>query len=319
MNEQNEPAGMPEAITINELPAAPAHPDAPEDDVPPQDDSPADESGDDAAPQLGDDDYRLNFLGSDKFDLPKETPEEVRAALKALEKSLNKGWTEKNMTLADQRRALIEQQQQWQMEQSAAREVENDRLELRALQKQIEAYDKLAPTDWQSWSQSDPAAAQQGFMTYQALKSQVTRQEQALNAKQSEVMTRQQQHAQRWLADAEQRLAVDIPDWSRDKARAIAEFVSKSYLNTGTPIDDSAYQILNWHPGLVRMANEAMAYRNSVARAKAPPKTPAPQPVAKAAGGSAPAAKDPERMTDAEWIAQRQKSVEMAALRRLRR
>lgn len=302
MEQENAPTAPPEA-TPNELDQAQTTEASA---------TPAD-GGDDAAvtPELSDEDYRLNFLGSDKFELPKETPEEVRAALKNLEKSLNKGWTEKNMSIAEQRRAFIEQQQQWQMEQAAAREVENDRLELRALQKQLEAYDKLAPTDWQSWSQSDPTAAQQGFMTYQALKSQVERQEQAVNAKQSQAMTAQQQRAEAWLAQADQKLSTDIPDWGADKKRAIAEFVTKEYFNTGNPMDQGAFQAFVWHPGFIRMANEAMAFRNSLQRAKTPPKTAStPQPVAKAsAGGSAPAAKDPNKMTDAEWFQWRQQDL----------
>lgn len=313
MEQESAPTELPEAITVNDLDQAPS----PEEHAAEQQ---ADDSVEQAdTPELSDEDYRLNFLGSDKFELPKETPEEVRAALKNLEKSLNKGWTEKNMGIAEQRRAFIEQQQQWQMEQAAAREVENDRLELRALQKQIEAYDKLAPTDWQNWSQSDPTAAQQGFMTYQALKGQVERQEQALSAKQSQAMTVQQQRAEAWLAHADQKLSTDIPDWGADKKRAIAEFVTKEYFNTGNPMDQGAFQAFVWHPGFIRMANEAMAYRNSVTRAKTPPKSAAPQPVAKASGGAATVAKDPERMTDAEWIAQRNKSVEMARVRRFGR
>lgn len=319
MEESNVPTGAPEAI--RELPAAVADDKVFDAGNAPSDDAPAtDDSGDETVqPELSDEDYRLNFLGSDKFELPRETPEEVRAALKALEKSLNKGWTEKNQSIAEQRRAFMEQQQQWQMEQAAAREIENDRLELKALQKQLEAYDKLAPTDWQAWSQSDPTAAQQGFMTYQALKSQVERQQQAISAKQSQAMQTQQQRAEAWLAHADQKLSTEIPDWGADKKRAIAEFVTKEYFNTGNPMDQGAFQAFVWHPGFIRMANEAMAYRNSVTRAKTPPKAPAPQPVAKAAGGTAPAGKDPERMTDAEWIAQRNKSIEMSNLRRLRR
>lgn len=156
-------------------------------------------------------------------------------------------------------------------------------------------------------------------MAYQTLQGQVTRQEQAIEAKQNEVMSNHARQAQQWLVHAEQQLSTEIPDWGPEKQRTLAKFVSENYLNTGLPLDNGAIQLMNLHPGLVRMANEAMAYRNSVKRATTPAKTPAPQPVAKAAGGTAQVAKDPERMSDAEWIAQRNESVRMANLRRMRR
>jgi hypothetical protein len=267
------------------------------------------------APQLSDEDYALNFLGSDKFELPRETPEEIRAALKNLEKSLNKGWTEKNQSFAEQRRQFLEQQQARQAELAAAQALEDDRLEVRALQKQLEAYDKLAPTDWDQWATNDPAAAQRAFMQFQALKGQVERKQAEVSAKQTQAMMQQQQQAAAWLERASQQLSTEIPGWGAEKAQSVAKFVQEQYLNTNTPMDQTAFQALNFHPGLVRMANEAMLYRQSLQRAKTPVPAPVvpPQPVAKAGSGSAPAAKSPEKMSDAEWIAAREKELAFKA------
>ena len=49
----------------------------------------------------------LKGVSGSSLELPKETPEEVRAALKTLEKSLNKGWTEKNQSIAEQSKGPV--------------------------------------------------------------------------------------------------------------------------------------------------------------------------------------------------------------------
>jgi hypothetical protein len=297
------------------VPAAPAEVAPDVVDQIPADAPQQDDGTEPAVPQLSDEDYALNFLGSDKFDLPRETPEEIRAALKNLERSLNKGWTEKNQSFADQRRTFLEQQQQRQAELDAQKAIEDDRLEVKALQKQLEAYDRLSPTDWDQWATSDPAAAQRAFMQFQALRGQVERKQAEVSAKQTEVMTQQQKQTAAWLERASQQLSTDIPGWGAEKAQSVAKFVQEQYLNTNSPMDQTAFQALNFHPGLVRMANEAMLYRQSLQRAKTPVASPAPapQPVAKVGSGSAPAAKSPDKMTDAEWIAAREKELAFKA------
>jgi hypothetical protein len=128
-------------------------------------------------------------------------------------------------------------------------------------------------------------------------------------------MTKQQQQAAMWFEQASQQLSTDIPGWGAEKAQSVAKFVQEQYLNTNSPMDQTAFQALNFHPGLVRMANEAMLYRQSLQRAKTPVAStaPAPQPVAKVGSGSAPAAKSPDKMTDAEWIAAREKELAFKA------
>jgi DNA-binding phage protein len=257
------------------------------------------------APQLTDEDYRLNFLGTDKFEIPKGAPEEVRTALKNLEKSLNKGWTEKNMRLAEERKAVAAQQQETVQEAEVQKATIKELAKLEYLQDQLTQYDNV---DWQQWATTDPESANRAFMAYQGLQRQHAKLDTEVKTKQDQQRQQQQQRAQAWLQQAEAKLSENIKDWSRDKGAKIQKFVSETYLNTNTPMDSGALQAVSWHPGLVQMANEAMLYRESLKRAAASPSQTPAAPVPKV-GGAAPAAKDPNKMTDAEWFQWREKQL----------
>lgn len=266
-----------------------------------------------AAPvELTDEDYRLNFLGSDKFELPKETPEEIRQALKALEKNINKGWTDKNMRLsqeAKEQQARIQAerlalQQQAELQQSSIKEL----AKIEALQDRLGEYDKLSIMDWQRWAQENPEAAQRGVVERQALQSEVAKLREGVEQRHREATAKQAQFVQDFLSKAQQRLSTKIADWSEGKQATLSKFVAESYLDTGTPADQNAWQAINWHPGLVEMAHDAMAYRESLRKAAPVQAKVTPQPVIKV-GGAAPATKDPNKMTDAEWFEWRNKDL----------
>jgi len=257
------------------------------------------------APQLSDEDYRLNFLGTDKFELDRQTPEEIRAALKNLEKSLNKGWTEKNMRLAEERRIAQQQHEEAKKEVELGKVTLKEQARLEALQDQISQYDNV---DWAQWAQTDPAAANAAVMAYQILQRQHAKLDGEVKTKQDQERQRQAQQAQTWLQQSDEKLRQTIKDWSPEKGRSISGFVAETYLNTNTPMDQGALQAVAWHPGLVQMAHEAMLYRDSLKRAAAVPKPTPAVPVSKV-GGVAPVAKDPNKMTDAEWFQWRQQDL----------
>jgi hypothetical protein len=269
-------------------------------------DTPAEGAVPEGAPQLGDEDYELNFLGTDKFKLDRQTPEEIRDALKKLEKSLNKGWTEKNMRLAEERRQVAAMQQETQQSAEIQKTTLKELAALESLQGQISEYDQV---DWAKWAQTDPEAANRAFMTFQGIQRQHAKLDVDVKQKQDQERSRQQQNASAWLHKSDETLRQSIKDWSAEKGQALSKFVAETYLTTNTPMDQGALQAVSWHPGLVQMANEAMLYRDSLKRAAATPKPTPAVPVAKVAGGAALAAKDPNKMTDSEWFRYREQQI----------
>jgi DNA-binding phage protein len=273
------------------------------------------------APQLSDEDYRLNFLGTDKFELDRQTPEEIRAALKNLEKSLNKGWTEKNMRLAEERKAVAAQQEESQRSAQVQQATIKELARLEALQDEISQYDNV---DWPRWSREDPQAALTATMTLQNLQRQHAKLNDDVKSKQDQERQRQAQQAQAWLQKAEEKLRENVRDWSPEKGTTLQKFISETYLNTNTPMDQGALQAVAWHPGLVQMANEAMLYRESLKRAVSPKEQPTPAvPVSKVRGAAPAGGKDPTKMTDEEWLnwrnqdlANKRKAAPMNSIRR---
>lgn len=267
------------------------------------------EEGEFVQPELTDEDYALNFLGSDKFQLERETPEQVRAALKNLEKSLNKGWTEKNMKLAEERRAVQAEREESQREVESKRTRLKELVAVESLQTRVAEYDKV---DWARWAQADPQAAQAAFMQADSDRRALAQAKADMDAKEGAERQSQQQAAEAWLRQANERLETAIKGWSPDKGKAIAKFAYDTFLNTGTPaMDRNALQAMAWHPGLTQMAEEARLYRENLQRAKAPPKAvePPATPVTKVAGMAATTAKNPEKMSDKEWMAWREGQV----------
>jgi len=264
--------------------------------------------GEAPAPELSEEDYKINFLGSDKFDLPRETPEHIRAALKSLEKSINKGWTDKNMRLAEERRQVLADREAAQVEVEAERATIKELATKEALQERVNEYDKV---DWVRWAQTDPNAANAAWMAAETERRQLAKLTSDIDAKQDQKRQERQQAANTWLQQSTERLRGEIKDWSPEKGKAIAQFVAQSYLSTDAPtMDRNALQAVAWHPGLMKMANDAMLYQESLKRAVAKPKvdtTPA-VPVPKVAG-VAPTAKSPDKMSDTEWMAWRNADV----------
>ncbi len=257
------------------------------------------------APQLTDEDYEINFLGTDKFKLERETPEHVRVALQNLAKSLNKGWTEKNMRLAEKAKAdqAAVEQEKAGVELSRASIKELARRE--SLQEQINQYDNV---DWARWADQDPQAAWKAQMGRDAVSRQLAKLDGEIQQKQTEQQARQKEQADAWLAQSAERLQTSIPGWNSEKANSLAKFASESFLNTNTPMDRGALQAMAWHPGLMQMAEEARLYRESVKRAAEVPKQPPAVPVPKV-GGVAAVAKDPNKMSDSEWAAWREQDL----------
>lgn len=258
-------------------------------------------TGEEVAPQvpeLSDADYELNFLGSHRFQLPRETPTEIVRQLQELNGNLNKNWSQRNMKLAEERRAILSERDQVQQQIAAERANLKDLARVEALQDQIKAYDEV---NWPAWIDQDPSSAQKALAQYNALKAQYSNARETLETKQRDFEAKQQAQAVDWLSRAEQRISASVPGWTPEKGQTLAKFAAESYLNTGSPVDQYAMQALNWHPGLIEMLHDAFAYRESLKRATAAPVAAKPQPVSKV-GGVAPVAKDPNQMSDDEWI-----------------
>jgi len=233
-------------------------------------------------------------FGGKKYKIPK--------ALEA-ERLMHADYTRKTQEVAEQRRQIEAQRMQWEEERKAAAEAEDERLELKSVQKAVKQYEAL---DWPSFHAQDPENAQRQFMAYQILRNKAQELEGSVSTKQQQAMAREQEQRQRVVQAATDYLRQQIPDWSPTKAAELRATGVDTYGFDARELE----RVVD--PRFVRLLHDAALYRKSLAKASAPvEQKPQPQPVRKV-GSSAPAAKDPDKMSTEEWMKWRNSQVRKA-------
>lgn len=209
-------------------------------------------------------------------------------------------YTRKTQSLAEERRQIAAQAEAWQAEKAAEEAAFQERVKLSQVQEAVKQYEAL---DWQSFHAQNAEEAQRQFMQYTMLKGKAQELEQTVSAKKQEVLTRQQQMREQVLTAANDYLRQQIPDWSPTKAQQIRSAGTDVY---GFKAEELASVV---DPRFVRVMHDAMLYRKSLEKASKPvEQKPQPQPVRKV-GSSAPAAKDPDKMSTEEWMKWRNAQV----------
>lgn len=255
---------------------------------------------------------RLRVLDHD-FELPETVPEEHVSKFKEIADSLNKGWTQKNQSLAEEKRQLQAwyqaEQQRLVQTQAAIDKV----AELRALETQLKSYEGVTPEQWAQWAEQDSVAAQKAFMAYQALKAK----RDSLDGEVKQVQRSFEQEQQRQISAVieygQKVLSEKAPDLNDGMKAAIIKSLTEDYgINGSHPLDRAVSWVANMHPGIVMLARDAYLYRQSLKKASAPEAKPQPQPIAKV-GTNATAAKSPDQMSMREWMEWRNKQVRRKA------
>lgn len=226
-----------------------------------------------------------------KYRIPKEVEAELL---------MHGDYTRKTQSLAEERRQIAAQAEAWQAEKAAEEAAFQERVKLSQVQEAVKQYEAL---DWQSFHAQNAEEAQRQFMQYTMLKGKAQELEQTVSAKKQEVLTRQQQMREQVLTAANDYLRQQIPDWSPTKAQQIRSAGTDVY---GFKAEELASVV---DPRFVRVMHDAMLYRKSLEKASKPvEQKPQPQPVRKV-GSSAPAAKDPDKMSTEEWMKWRNAQV----------
>jgi len=240
----------------------------------------------------------IKFVDHD-FEIPEGTPAEIAEQMEAIGKQLQAGFTQKTQSVAEERRALQAQAQQFQQQMQVAQSFADEMVELRSIDAQLKAYNEV---NWQTYADQDPVAAQKHFMQYTALQNQRSEKAQGIEVKQREMIQRQQQGQEALLAEGRRVLSEKITDWGEAKQQHIAKHATESY---GFKPEELSNVM---DPRVVLMMHDAYLYRQSMQKAQAKPQTPKPEPVQKV-GSTAPVAKTPDKMSDKEWMEWRERQV----------
>ena len=205
-------------------------------------------------------------------------------------------YTKKSTEVADQRKALEQQQQQFQQAAEMQSRNMQGHAQLAALQNQLSQYNGM---DWNTFTENDPQEAQKAFFQYQQLKDATSNLGQQLSQQESQALQQQQITLAKQMEQGKAELARDIPDWSPNMASTLSEYGLKSGL--------SQQEITGVTPAHVKLLRKAMLYDQSMEKATTKPEIEV-KPVTKVRG-KAKGKPNPENMTTKEWMTWRNKQV----------
>jgi hypothetical protein len=250
-------------------------------------DSDDEQPEDDSEPEE-DDEEELEHDGQ-KYKVPK--------ALKPL-LMMQADYTQKTQSLAEQRKSFEAEQAQTQQ---AIQQNIRDVAKVVAIDERLQQFQQV---NWQALSNEDPLQAQQLYFEFQNLKE--TRGQALQQIQQNDA--RQQAEAQQRIANAAAEgnavLAKELPGWGQEMATNILSFAHKEL---GYAIED--LQGIT-DPRIVKTLHAAMIGHQVLNKKAVPAKKPTtPATPVKTVGKSAPATKNPERMTTDEWMKSRNQQL----------
>lgn len=231
-------------------------------------------------------------VDGERYKLPKKAAERIQA-----ERMMQADYTRKTQELAAQRQADDAARTQHQKNVELHQQYLSDHAKVIALNDQLAQYDRL---DWQRLIAEQP----QDAMVFQEQRRQL---EAARNQAAQEVAQKQQQFAlneQQDLAKRVQEASAyatrEIPGWNDERDTQLQKYAQ----DHGIAGKDLGPVILK-HPALLKVLHKAELYDQLAKKqsAKAPPPPP-PKPVTQVSAAK-PAARDPARMSTAEWMAHR--------------
>jgi hypothetical protein len=212
-------------------------------------------------------------------------------------------YTRKTQEVAEQRKALEQQQKQLAQQAESQQAHIKDVAKLVAMDDQLSEWSKV---DWQAWNTQDPQAAQAAFFRYDALKNQRAALEAELKQKQEQRNSEAQREYAKRAEEALATLKREIPEWSPELDRKLTDFgvakgLTREQLTALALNNPKAVKILH-----LAMVGEQLIEKN---RAAARPQTPDPKPVPVVAARSAPVRRDPDKMPVDEWLKWRNEQI----------
>lgn len=225
-----------------------------------------------------------------------KVPETVKDALMR-----QSDYTKKTMTLAEEKQAFeaeaAKAKETWASDEKAF----NQTIELRQIEQQLEQAKQI---DWDAWEQANPAQAQRGLFELQQLQKKHGDVTTELSNYKTSQETAQTEARAKARQSALETAAKEIPNWS-DEKRTSLETLG---VELGIPeevvggIDEPwAYRLLH----LAQQGKEAVSRQKKASKMQADQ---AGEPIGKISGKSPAPKKSPDKMSDAEWYANRLKS-----------
>ena len=236
-------------------------------------------------------------LGDDKYRVPKT----LKAHIEELKAGnlRNEDYTQKTQTVAEQRRALEAERQEFVQRQQFQQQHIDKVAAVASLDRQLEQYQKL---DWNAITDADPVQAMKLERQMRELQTQRESTVRDLNETVARATTEQQQATARQLMAAREQLAREIKGFGTPE-------VTKALTETGKAFGFKPEELANVNdPRAIKLLHEAYLYRKLVAEKQKVTK-PEIKPITRIGGAAATSQKSPGDMTDKEFASWRKRQI----------
>lgn len=247
-----------------------------------------------------------------KYLIPKAVAE-VADRIEELEqrrKSMEGDYTRKTQEAAEVARATQAQIAKAQQELQLQAQVQRENLAMyaraQAMDEQIAQYRQA---NWQQLAQADPAAAQQAWIAFEALKDQRAQLGNEIGQRETQARQRFQQEQAQTQARTVETVRSIVSGWSKEDREAVNEVGAKVY-----GVTQEHFGFFAGNPGLLPILRDAVRWQQAQKRAAAAGKPPPAAPVAPtrtvSAGGNERAGKSlDDRTSTDEWMRQRNEQL----------
>lgn len=232
----------------------------------------------DAEPEEEDDGTEELEFNQKTYKLPRDIADAV--------KSMRKDYTEKTMSLAEQRKAF----------EDKARFIEAfsaDHAKLEAVNQRLAEFEQI---DWNRLSDEDPVLWQKLFSQHRILDSQRNQLAQQLAQKQQEMTLKQQQEFAKAVEASETVLRREIKDWSPQLESNLQQFAVDRF-----GFDALDAKNAKADPRLYKLLHLAYLGDQIIKKQTTKPKIAPAKPVTTLSAKNAKATRDPSQMSDAEF------------------
>jgi hypothetical protein len=227
-----------------------------------------------------------------KISLPKSKAEKLKA-----ERLMQADYTRKTQEVADQRRVIEAEREQFQRQVQEQQVFIQEIAQLTAVNNRIEQFEQI---DWTRLSNEDPVEAQKLFFEYSQLKDVRNNLHGTLTQKQQQrQFEEQQKHAKR-LEDGRLTLEREIKDWSPELAAKLAVFARDEGWNDA--------EITNITPAQVKQLHKLYIGSQVLKKQTEAKNVTQIKPVTRV-GSTSSVKKDPTKMTDDEFNAWRRSQI----------
>lgn len=254
-----------------------------------------DDQDDSASQEQAEEDEEIE-IGGKKVAMPKSIAAEIKAGTMR-----NADYTQKTQAVAAERKAVEAEREQVRQQAEQSQQYIKEVARVQSLDDQLKQY---AEFDWMALNRDDPAGAQQLDFQRRELERQRNEAAQAVAQKQNEHALNEQQATAKQLQEAEAYVQREIPGWTNERATQINAYAS----SIGVKMDQGFARMVMQNPAILKVMDAAEKFDQLVKKQATKPKAPTapPPPVPRVGAARASAAKDPAKMTDAEYFKHRE-------------